>query len=201
MQESLFQEHWRRFILLPQQVVHKSDAVFADALFQNDQLLWSLGVIPWRAWRFPFQKVMLCYLHEYCPKAETHLYDMISTALASTHGNYLAPPSESDRKNLCETLCSFITDTFTLTRLTDHLYKTITKTCSAESNNLTNLKTYANSLSVFLHFRIANDFLKKYIELFPQDSEKTKLLLHFFLLTHWQMLLLKHQIFLLKNTP
>lgn len=50
--EMLFQEHWRRFYDLPQQGDSRTDIV-AEALFWNDQIAWSLGIIPWRAWRYP----------------------------------------------------------------------------------------------------------------------------------------------------
>ena len=61
--ETLFQEHWRRFFLSPQADVSAVRRI-SGALYWNDQLLWSLGVIPWGAWRLPFQAAVLRLLTE-----------------------------------------------------------------------------------------------------------------------------------------
>jgi hypothetical protein len=78
--ETLFQEHWRRFYDLPQYGDCKADIV-AGALFWNDQMVWSLGIIPWRAWRYPFQKAMLYCLQKHCPDEAARVYEAVNTAL------------------------------------------------------------------------------------------------------------------------
>lgn len=104
--EALFQEHWRRFFLSPQ-----ADSVavrrISGALYWNDQLLWSLGVIPWGAWRLPFQASILRFLHEALPRDAVRLYAAIHTALATAQGNFLSPPSEADKQNLIQRVEQF----------------------------------------------------------------------------------------------
>ncbi len=104
--EALFQEHWRRFFLSPQA---DSAAVrrISGALYWNDQLLWSLGVIPWGAWRLPFQASILRFLHEALPHDATRLYTSIHTALATAHGDFLSSPSEMDKQKLVQRVEQF----------------------------------------------------------------------------------------------
>lgn len=104
--EALFQEHWRRFFLSPQA---DSAAVrrISGALYWNDQLLWSLGVIPWGAWRLPFQASILRFLHEALPHDAARLYTSIHTALATAHGDFLSSPSEMDKQKLVQRVEQF----------------------------------------------------------------------------------------------
>ena len=104
--EALFQEHWRRFFLSPQA---DSAAVrrISGALYWNDQLLWSLGIIPWGAWRLPFQASILRFLHEALPRDAVRLYAAIHTALATAQGNFLSPPSEADKQSLIQRVEQF----------------------------------------------------------------------------------------------
>ncbi|MDE6734023.1 MAG: hypothetical protein K2J64_00970, partial [Desulfovibrio sp.] len=99
--EALFQEHWRRFFLLPQ-VDASAVRQVSGALYWNDQLLWSLGVIPWGSWRLPFQKSVLRLLHEALPGDAPRLYAAINAALATAHGDFLSPPTEEDKQNLVQ---------------------------------------------------------------------------------------------------
>lgn len=104
--EALFQEHWRRFFLSPQ-----ADSVavrrISGALYWNDQLLWSLGVIPWGAWRLPFQASILRFLHETLPHDAARLYTSIHTALATAHGDFLSSLSEMDKQKLVQRVEQF----------------------------------------------------------------------------------------------
>lgn len=104
--EALFQEHWRRFFLSPQA---DSAAVrrISGALYWNDQLLWSLGVIPWGAWRLPFQAAVLRLLHEALPNDAPRLYAAIHTALATAHGDFLSPPTDADKQSLVQRVEQF----------------------------------------------------------------------------------------------
>lgn len=97
--ETVFQEHWRRFFLLPQADVSAVQRI-SGALYWSDQLLWSLGVIPWGSWRLPFQKRVLRLLHEALPADAPRLYAAINTALATAQGDFLSPPTEADKQNL-----------------------------------------------------------------------------------------------------
>ena len=97
--ETIFQEHWRRFFLLPQ-VDTSAVRQVSGAMYWNDQLLWSLGVIPWGSWRLPFQKSVLRLLHGALPGDAPRLYSAINTALATAHGDFLSPPDEGDKHNL-----------------------------------------------------------------------------------------------------
>ena len=96
--ETVFQEHWRRFFLLPQ-VDASAVRQASGALYWNDQLLWSLGVIPWGSWRLPFQKSGLRLLHEALPGDAPRLYAAINTALATAQGDFLSPPDEADKQS------------------------------------------------------------------------------------------------------
>lgn len=99
--ETIFQEHWRRFFLLPQ-VDASAVRRVSGALYWNDQLLWSLGVIPWGSWRLPFQKSVLRLLHEALPADAPRLYTAINAALATAHGDFHSPPTELDKQNLVQ---------------------------------------------------------------------------------------------------
>ena len=91
VQQSIYHEHWRRFFLLPQRDDIISDAV-SEALFWNDQIAWSLNIIPWSSWRYPFQKAMLYSLIERCPQQAEKNYNTVNIALSTAHGDYLALP-------------------------------------------------------------------------------------------------------------
>lgn len=104
--ETVFQEHWRRFFLLPQ-VDASAVRQVAGALYWNDQLLWSLGVIPWGAWRLPFQKSVLRLLHEALPADAPRLYTAINTALATVQGDFLSPPTEGGKQSLVQRVEQF----------------------------------------------------------------------------------------------
>lgn len=104
--EAVFQEHWRRFFLSPQADPSAVRRIFG-ALYWNDQLLWSLGVIPWGAWRLPFQAAVLRLLHEALPADAPRLYAAIHTALATAHGDFLSPPTEADKQRLVQRVEQF----------------------------------------------------------------------------------------------
>lgn len=74
----------------------------SGAMYWNDQLLWSLGVIPWRSWRLPFQKSVLLLLHEALPGDAPRLYTAINAALATAQGDFLSPPTELGKQNLAQ---------------------------------------------------------------------------------------------------
>lgn len=108
--ETLFQEHWRRFFLsffLSPQVDSTAVRRISGALYWNDQLLWSLGVIPWGAWRLPFQASVLRLLHEALPNDAPRLYAVIHTTLATAHGDFLSPPTEVDKQSLVQRVEQF----------------------------------------------------------------------------------------------
>lgn len=170
--ETLFQEHWRRFYTLPLQEDCRADIV-ADALFWNDQIAWSLGIIPWRAWRYPFQKAMLYYLHEHCPHEAAHVYEVVNMALATAHGDYFALPVTRDRENLVDTVRSFCSE-----RAAEHivdqihsirpnppflgtaLFERVLQRISRKRKMMRHGQHIAY-LSYFLHFRILNEFFKQ----------------------------------------
>ncbi|MBD5557629.1 MAG: hypothetical protein HDQ92_03490 [Desulfovibrio sp.] len=104
--ETIFQEHWRRFFLLPQ-VDASAVRQVSGALYWNDQLLWSLGVIPWGSWRLPFQKSVHRLLHEALPFDAPRLYAAINTALATAQGDFLSPPTEADKQSLVQRVEQF----------------------------------------------------------------------------------------------
>ena len=104
--EALFQEHWRRFFLSPQADVSAVRRI-SGALYWNDQLRWSLGVIPWGAWRLPFQASVLRLLHGALPNDAPRLYAAIHTALATAHGDFLSPPTEVDKQKLIQRVEQF----------------------------------------------------------------------------------------------
>lgn len=104
--EAVFQEHWRRFFLSPQADPSAVRRI-SGALYWNDQLLWSLGVIPWGAWRLPFQAAVLRLLHEALPNDAPRLYAAIHTALATAHGDFLSPPTEADKQSLVQRVEQF----------------------------------------------------------------------------------------------
>lgn len=104
--EAVFQEHWRRFSLSPQADVSAVRRI-SGALYWNDQLLWSLGVIPWGAWRLPFQAAVLRLLHEALPNDAPRLYAAIHTALATAHGDFLSPPTDADKQRLVQRVEQF----------------------------------------------------------------------------------------------
>lgn len=106
--ETLFQEHWRRFYQFPLEDCRTS--FVSDALFWNDQMAWSLGIIPWRAWRYPFQKAMLPYLRKHCPHQAALVYDAINTALVTAHGDYFSLPDKGDREKFLETVGCFCSE-------------------------------------------------------------------------------------------
>ena len=104
--DTIFQEHWRRFFLLPQ-VDASAVRPVSGALYWNDQLLWSLGAIPWGSWRLPFQKSVLCLLHEALSSDAPRLYTAINTALATAHGDFLSPPTEADKQSFVQRVEQF----------------------------------------------------------------------------------------------
>lgn len=104
--EVLFQEHWRRLFLSPQ-VDASGVRRISGSLYWNDQLLWSLGVIPWGAWRLPFQAGMLRFLHDALPRDAARLYAAINTSLATAQGDFLSPPAEADKQNLVQCVEQF----------------------------------------------------------------------------------------------
>lgn len=170
--ETLYQEHWRRFFVLPQQA-GPIEAAIAEALFWNDQMAWGLGVIPWRAWRRPFQKAMLQYLQTHCPQDAAHAYEVVNTALATAHGDYFSLPVTRDRENLIDTVRSFCSEKaaehivrqihsirpnppFLGTAILERLLQSI-----SQKRKVARSAQYIAYLSYFLHFRVLNEFFKQ----------------------------------------
>lgn len=176
MKSSLFQEHWQRFNCVPQQSEIISDAV-SEAIFWNDQMGWSLGIIPWVAWRYPFQKNVLQYLCEHCPEQKEPLYDHINTALATTHGDYFSLPSEKDRDSLIatvKTLCSEQVAATIIQQLSGvkphppFLHSLLLEKLLQLFSQKRKLKRegeFVCYLSYFLHFRIVDTFLTRWLEI------------------------------------
>lgn len=170
--ESLFHEHWRRFFVLPQRS-DKALAVASSALHGSEQLYWSLGMIPWISWRYPFQRAMLRRLAEHCkPRTAAWLYRLMHTALATTRGDYVSAPSEADKEALRATIlahCSVpmaqnmdallrgvkapapILGSAPLESLWQRYSSERTRRCQA---------SWARYYSFLLHYRVINDFLR-----------------------------------------
>jgi hypothetical protein len=181
MPESLFTEHWRRFFLLPQQDDCITGAI-SEALFWDDQMGWSLGVIPWRAWRYPFQRAMLLYLSKHCPQKE-QVYNLVNTALATAHGDYFSLPLDTDRDALLGTVHSFCSER-TAEEISYQIYaikqnppflgsRFLERALQHLSGRRRVRKNaeFVQYLSCFLHFRIINEFLKRCDALFPAEMD------------------------------
>jgi hypothetical protein len=184
-QESLFREHWRRFFHLPQQEDALSEAV-SEALFWNDQMAWSLGIIPWRAWRYSFQKSMLQYLQTHCPQEAERVYGVVNTALATAHGDYFSLPAECDRKNLLETVRTFCSK-----KAAEHIAHQIHFArpnspflgiavlerflqCISKKRKMRRHAQHVAYISNFLHFRVLNEFFRQADHLFTEDDAKIR---------------------------
>lgn len=183
--ETLFEEHRRRFYTLPLQEDPRQDIV-AEAFFWNDQMAWSLGIIPWHAWRYPFQKAMLQYLETHCPQEAERLYDAVNNALATAHGDYFSLPTEQDRKNLIDTIRTFCSE-----KIAEHNVRLIHSVkpnppflgISALEIFLQHISKkrkherhaqYVACLSYLLHFRILNEFFRQLTPLVTEIDTKTK---------------------------
>lgn len=183
--ETLFQEHLRRFYASPQQEDCRLGLV-GEALFWNDQLAWSLGIIPWRAWRYPFQKAILQYLQTHCPKDAARVYDGVNTALATAHGDYFSLPAEQDRENLLETACTVCSE-----KAAEHIAHQIRSVRPkppflgslvlekilqrvSKKRRMTRHADNVACLAHLLHFRILNNFFKQAASLFMEHDAKIK---------------------------
>ena len=172
VQESLFREHWRRFFDLVPQNAAVSTAI-EGALFWNDQMGWSLGIIPWNSWRYPYQRAMLLALRKYCPQEEEQIYDIICNALAIAQGDYLSLPSEEDRRALISTVQNFCSE-----RVAKNIVSQITQLKEkppflhldflekilqfiSKKRRLRKQVEFVTYHSIFLHFRIINNFFRK----------------------------------------
>lgn len=180
--EALFQEHWRRFFLSPQ-VDSAAVRRISGSFYWNDQLLWSLGVIPWGAWRLPFQKSILRFLHEALPHAAARLYTPIHTTLATAHGEFLSLPGETDRQKLVHRMEHFCEG-----KTSAHLIRQIQSLASGQSffRNATlesllrristtyqgkiRQREYTYYASLF-HFRVLNAFLESLAPLLSGEDQ------------------------------
>ena len=184
-QESLFREHWRRFFRLPQQEDALSNVV-SEALFWNDQMAWSLGIIPWRAWRYPFQKSMLQYLQTHCPQEAERVYGAVNTALATAHGDYFSLPAECDRNNLLETVRAFCSE-----KAAEHIAHQVHSVRPnspvlgiaaleillqriSKRRKIRRHAQHVAYLSHFLHFRVLNEFLKQTARLVSKNDARIR---------------------------
>lgn len=182
MKESLFQEHYQRFFCVPQQSKIISDKV-SDAIFWNDQMAWSLGVIPWKSWRYPFQRHIVQYLLDKFPEQKENIYDKINTALATAHGDYFSLPTEQDREALMHTVKIFCSkevadgilnqisslrevapffNSFFLEKLLQRFSK---------NRKLKRHSNFVHYLSYFLHFRIIDNFFKRWMEISESGND------------------------------
>ena len=170
--ESLFHEHWRRFFVLPQRS-DKTLAVASNALCGSDQLYWSLGIIPWISWRYPFQRAMLHRLKELCkPRTAAWLYRLMHTALATTRGDYVTAPSEADKEALRATILAYCSvpvaqNVVALLHtvkapapvLGSAALESLWQRYSSERKRRCRA-SWAEFYSSLLHCRVANDFLR-----------------------------------------
>ena len=179
--EILFQEHWRRFFDLPQEDCRVD--IVAEALFWNDQMAWSLGIIPWRAWRYPFQKTILQYLQTHCPQESARVYGAVNTALATAHGDYFSLPTERDRDNLLNTVHTFCSEK-AAKHIVHQIHSIIQKPpflgisvlekflqLISKKRKMTRYAHYVAYLSHLLHFRILHEFFRQAATFFKNDTK------------------------------
>ncbi len=183
--EALFQEHWRRFFLSPQADVSVVRRI-SGALYWNDQLLWSLGVIPWGSWRLPFQKSVLRLLHEALPADAPRLYAAINAGLATAHGDFLSPPCEADKQTFVqrvEELCEGETAAH-LARLIQAVtprqavfgnaaLDALLRRVSGRYRSHLRQRESAYYACLF-HFRILDAFLERLAPLFAGENQPTR---------------------------